>query len=80
MRLGTPNHTCSAGYLIDKAGLKGSRVGGAIVSDVHANFIINDGSATSADILNLIGVIQDQVKEKYGVDLIEEIIVIGGKA
>ncbi len=77
LRLGTPNHTCSAGYLIDKAGLKGTRVGGAVVSEVHANFITNDGTATSKDVLKLIKLIKKKVKAKYGVDLQEEIILIG---
>ena len=66
----------SAGYLIDKAGLKGSCVGGAIVSDIHANFIINDGSASSSDILKLIGIIKDEVKKQFSVELKEEVIIL----
>ncbi len=73
MRLGTPNHTCSAGYLIDKAGLKGIRVGDAMVSDKHANFIVNLGKATSKDILDLATLIKKTVKKKFGVDLQFEI-------
>ncbi|TXH05491.1 MAG: UDP-N-acetylmuramate dehydrogenase [Candidatus Moraniibacteriota bacterium] len=75
MRLGVP--TASAGYLIDKAGLKGLRVGGAVVSDVHANFIINDGSASSRDVSNLVEDIKQKIKEKFGVSLVEEVIKIG---
>lgn len=74
MRLGI--HTASAGYLIDKAGLKGARVGGAVVSDVHANFITNDGTATPQDVLDLIKLVKQQVKIKFGVDLIEEVIIL----
>ena len=48
----------SAGMLIDQAGLKGSRVGGAEVSDLHANFIVADASATSHDVLRLIDLIR----------------------
>lgn len=77
MRLGTPDTTQSVGYLLDKAGLKGFRVGGASVSDVHANFIINDGTATSQDVLDLIKQIKSRIKAKYGVDLQEEVIIIG---
>lgn len=79
MRIGTPDHLTSAGYLIDKAGLKGTRVGGASVSDVHANFIVNDGTATSQDVLDLVKIIQAQVKEKYGVNLELEIFLLGEK-
>lgn len=75
MRLGVP--TASAGYLIDKAGLKGLRVGGAVVSDVHANFIVNDGTATSADVSQLVSEVQQKIKDKFGVSLVEEVIKIG---
>lgn len=74
MRLGIP--TQSAGYLIDKAGLKGMRVGGASVSTVHANFIVNEGSATAQDVLSLVSQIKTQIKAKFGVDLHEEVFVI----
>lgn len=79
MRLGTPDTTQSVGYLLDKAGLKGLRVGGASVSDLHANFIVNDGTATSSDVLALVQEIKLKFKAKYGVDLTEEVIVIGQK-
>lgn len=77
MRLGIP--TSSAGYLIDKSGLKGLRVGGASVSDVHANFIVNDGTATATDVLNLVNQVKKIIKEKHGVDLELEVFVIGQK-
>lgn len=79
MRIGTPDHLRSVGYLIDKAGLKGARVGGALVSDIHANFIVNDGSATTQDVLNLIAHIQHQVKAKFGADLELEVVLVGEK-
>ena len=65
-----------AGELIEKAALKGKRVGGAYVSRVHANYIINDGSATAADILALIDIMRSKVKEKFGVELELEIKVL----
>jgi UDP-N-acetylmuramate dehydrogenase len=68
------------GYLIDKAGLKGLRVGGAYVSDIHANFVVNDGTATSQDVLDLITDIKTKIKAKFGVDLELEVILIGEKA
>jgi UDP-N-acetylmuramate dehydrogenase len=71
-----PEGNSSAGYLIDKAGLKGHRVGGVFVSDIHANFIINDGSASSSDILKLIEVIKDEVKKQFSVELEEEVIIL----
>ena len=74
MRLGVA--TPSVGYLIDKAGLKGLQVGGASVSQVHANFVVNDGTATSDDVLALIKQIQTEIKAKYGVNLELEVIVI----
>lgn len=65
-----------AGELIDKCGLKGYNVGGAYVSNKHANFIINKDNATSEDILSLIDIIKSRVKEEYNVDLeLEQIVV-----
>lgn len=63
----------SAGELIDQAGLKGKRVKGAMVSKKHANFIINELNATSNDVLELIRSIQDEVKQKTGIQLELEI-------
>jgi UDP-N-acetylmuramate dehydrogenase len=77
MRIGTPDTTQSVGYLLDKAGLKGMRVGGAVVSGIHANFIVNDGTATTADVLDLIKEIKSKIKAKFGVNLTEEVILIG---
>lgn len=66
-----------AGRLIDKAGLKGFRVGGAKVSEIHANFIINDGNATTGDVVELIALIKGRIREKFGVELTEEVRIIG---
>ncbi|WP_286945184.1 UDP-N-acetylmuramate dehydrogenase [Acetobacterium sp. UBA5834] len=66
-----------AGKLVQDAGFKGYAIGGAQVSEKHSGFVINKGGATAADILNLIGAIQVAVKEKFGVDLKTEVIVIG---
>ena len=63
--------------LIDEAGLKGYRIGGAEVSTLHAGFIVNVDNATSTDILNLIDHIKNVVLEKYGVTLHEEVKIIG---
>ena len=67
----------SAGELIDRAGLKGKRVGGAAVSEKHANFIINRGDATAAEILELGGFIQKEVSVKFDVDLEFEVKIVG---
>jgi UDP-N-acetylenolpyruvoylglucosamine reductase len=75
--LPTPNHTTSAGFLIDHAGLKGTRVGDAEISSVHANFIINRGKARAADVVQLLELVRGKVKEKFGVVLTEEIIRVG---
>jgi UDP-N-acetylmuramate dehydrogenase len=67
----------SAGALLDAAGLKGATIGGARVSGAHANFIINDGHATARDIRALIARCRDVVRERYGVELREEIVYLG---
>jgi UDP-N-acetylmuramate dehydrogenase len=67
----------SAGALVDRAGLKGTACGGARVSTAHANFIVNEGRATAADIRRLIDLCRSRVREKFGVDLREEIGYLG---
>ena len=66
-----------AGKLIDEAGLKGACVGGAQVSTVHANYLVNTGGATAREMLELIQVVRARVMDSYGVDLELEIKVIG---
>ena len=66
-----------AAILIELCGLKGKKVGGAVISDKHSNFIINTGNATSLDIEQLIEFIQACVYEKYDIKLIPEVRIIG---
>lgn len=66
-----------AGKLIEEAGLKGVRVRGAKISELHANFIINTGEARAKDILVLMDLIKEKVSQKTGINLIPEIKVIG---
>lgn len=65
----------SAGRMIDELGLKGYSVGDARVSDRHANFFVNAGHATAKDMLSLIEYVRGRVRERYGVELEEEVIV-----
>jgi len=74
---GTPDHTTSAGFLLDKSGCKGMKVGGAEVSPVHANFIITSPGATASDVVELIDMMKKNVKKKFGVTLKEEIVKVG---
>lgn len=67
----------SAGRLIEQAGLKGTRIGGAEISPVHANFIVNDAQATASDIYRLLHLAQQTVAEKFHVWLEPEIEIIG---
>lgn len=67
----------SAGRLIEAAGLKGFKIGGAAVSDVHANFIVNTGDATAEDIVALIFVIKETVRELNGIELKPEVRFLG---
>ncbi len=66
-----------AARLIQEAGLKGMRSGGAEVSEQHANFIVNTGQATAEDVLTLMTTIRSTIKEQFGVDLIPEVLVVG---
>lgn len=74
VRLSLP--TTSAGYLIDKAGLKGKRFGKFFVSPIHANFIINDGNGKPEDLQKLLFFIKETVLEKFNISLEEEVIII----
>jgi UDP-N-acetylmuramate dehydrogenase len=67
----------SAGALVDRAGMKGAVVGGARVSPTHGNFIVNDGAATAADIKELIDRCRRTVRDRFGVELREEIVLLG---
>ena len=67
----------SAGALVDRAGLKGSREGAARVSPTHGNFIVNEGGASAADIRRLIERCREQVRSQFGVELRDEIVYLG---
>ena len=64
-----------AGKLIDELGLKGTRVGGAVVSAEHGNFIVNDGTATARDVLELIEMIRQRARAERGIELETEVEV-----
>jgi UDP-N-acetylmuramate dehydrogenase len=67
----------SAGALVDRAGLKGARVGGATVSDIHGNFIVSNGSASAADIRALVEWCRNSIQRQFGIALREEIVYLG---
>lgn len=66
-----------AGKLIDELGLKGTRIGDAMISDVHGNFLVNLGNARSSDVITLIEMVKDRAKSERGIDLEVEVQVIG---
>lgn len=66
-----------AGKLIDELGLKGTAVGKARVSEVHGNFIVNEGGATATDVLRLIRLIQDRAEKERGIKLEPEVMIVG---
>ncbi len=69
--------TIPAGKLIDELGMKGTRVGGAVVSAEHGNFIVNDGNATARDVLELIALLKRRAKGERGIELQTEVEIIG---
>jgi UDP-N-acetylenolpyruvoylglucosamine reductase len=69
-----------AGKLIDELGLKGTRVGGARISDEHGNFLVNAGKATAHDVLELISILQAKAKSERGIELQTEVEIIGEDA
>ena len=66
-----------APWLIEEAGLKGKKIGGAMVSEKHANFIVNTGDATAEDVITLAAIIKTQVRNKFGIQLQEEVQMVG---
>ncbi len=72
-----PNY---AGQLIESSGFKGTTVGGAQISDMHANFIVNTGNAKAKDVLDLISLIQKKIKELHNIDIETEVEIIGRKS
>lgn len=77
VRIPTPGHATSAGYFIDQCGLKGKIIGGAQISEKHANFILNINKATAQDVLALINLCKKMTKERFNVNLEEEIVFKG---
>ncbi len=77
VRLATPVFTTSAGFLLEAVGLKGTKKGKAMFSDHHANFIVHQGGATGADVLELIKLGKQKVKDRFNVNLKEEIVLLG---
>ncbi|MEH7011927.1 UDP-N-acetylmuramate dehydrogenase [Neobacillus niacini] len=71
-----PNY---AGKLIEEAGLKGFQIGGAKISEMHGNFIVNAGNATAKDVLDLIQYIKDKILNLYGIKIETEVEIIGRK-
>jgi UDP-N-acetylmuramate dehydrogenase len=69
----------SAGRLIDAAGLKGFSIGGAKISEKHANFIVNTGGASAADIIQLMETVQDAVYKRFGIKLEPEVHILEGE-
>jgi UDP-N-acetylenolpyruvoylglucosamine reductase len=63
--------------LVDELGLKDARVGGARVSPIHGNFIVNDGNATASDVLELIAKIKAVAREQRGIELETEVQILG---
>ena len=72
-----PLKSNSAGRLIDQSGLKGERVGDAEVSPIHANFIVNRGRATSADLIALVQRVRARVHAAHGIHLEPEVLLYG---
>ncbi len=66
-----------AGWLIDEAGFRGKKIGGVMVSEKHANFIINTGNGTAQDVIMLASIIKQKLREKYDVQLKEEVAFVG---
>ncbi len=73
-----PEHELGAGQMLDACGLKGHRIGGAVISPKHANFIENAGGATTADALALMAEARRRARDRFGVELAHEVVLLGG--
>jgi len=71
------NGKLAAGKFIEESGLKGMKIGGAMISDKHANFIVNTGNASADDIIQLISLVKTRIRNEFGVQLDEEIQYVG---
>ena len=71
------NGKVPAGWIIDQANLRGKKIGGAAVSDLHANYIVNNGDATAEDVVILESYIKQQVRDKFGIQLESEVNHVG---
>ena len=71
------NKTLPAGWVIEQAGLLGKQIGGAQVSEKHANYIINAGEATASDVIMLVSFVKQQVRDQFGIQLTEEVNYLG---
>ena len=69
----------SAGWLIEQSGMKGESVGGARISEVHGNFIVNEGGATAEDVISLMRKVKRKVHDEQGVDMQPEVGLLGKK-
>jgi UDP-N-acetylmuramate dehydrogenase len=67
----------SAGWLIDKLGLKGMQIGGAKISDVHGNFVVNTSKAKADDVVQLLAFVKTRARNEFGIQLMEEVQLIG---
>ncbi|MBI4172833.1 MAG: UDP-N-acetylmuramate dehydrogenase, partial [Actinobacteria bacterium] len=73
-----PSGEVGAGRMLEECGLKGFRLGGAVVSPMHANFIENAGGGTTADCLALMAESRRRARERFGVELEHEVVFLGG--
>jgi UDP-N-acetylmuramate dehydrogenase len=72
-----PGGDRTAGQLIEAAGLKGAQIGGAVVSPMHANYFVNTGSASAADVRALIASVRAKVAQRFGIELEPEVKIVG---
>ena len=71
------NKVVPAGWIIEKAGLRGKTIGGAQVSENHTNYIINTGQGTAENVIMLVSYVKQQVRDQFGIQLVEEVNYLG---